>query len=71
MNGSIIISTQRWCLRDVFVSFFAQYRVNAVCCSYQVLPESRWETGRVGVSSEGAVGGGSPTFANRAVLMGM
>lgn len=36
--------------------------------SHQRLPESRWEMGRVVVSSDGAV---SPTLASRAVLMGM
>ena len=40
-------------------------------CSHQVLPESRWETGRVVISSDNAVVDGSPTLASRAVLMGM
>ncbi|KAA8588795.1 hypothetical protein FQN60_010140 [Etheostoma spectabile] len=36
----------------------------------KVLPESRWDIGRVGISSDGTVADGSPTFASRAVLIG-
>lgn len=39
--------------------------------SYQVLPELRWDTGRVGLSSDGRVADGAPDLASRAVLMGM
>lgn len=45
---------------------------NQTCpSSYQVPPDSRWETGLVGISSDGAVTDGSPSWASRAVLMGM
>lgn len=39
--------------------------------SYQVPPDSRWEAGLVGISSDGAVMDGSPSWASRAVLTGM
>lgn len=44
--------------------------MNNYACSHQV-PESRWEMGRVGVSSDGTVVHGSPALASRDVLMGM
>lgn len=56
---------------DIIATSAEEFRVYNDPCSHQVLPESRWETARVGVSSVGTVVDGSPTLASRAVLMGM